>query len=199
MKTLARLAAFVLVLGLLGAAFVWSGAYDVAANRPDAWLDRVAETVADRAVERRAGKVQPPSGLNLDSPALLRTGVVHYQEMCVTCHGGPGVLASDIGMGMSPSPPDLAEEGGEQSPGELFWIIRNGIRMTGMPSFGVTHSDEEVWAIVALVRHLPRLAPQEYQALLREAGASPGAGGDHHHAAEPPPAGSEPGPVTPRR
>lgn len=167
MKTLARLAAFVLLLGLLAAAYVWSGAYDVAANRPDAWLDRIAETVADRSVERRAKGIEAPP---LDDPAMVRAGVVEYEEMCVTCHGAPGVMASEIGMGLSPSPPDLAEEAGEESAAELFWIVRNGIRMTGMPAFGVTHDDQEIWAIVALLKRLPKMSPQQYQALLRDAG-----------------------------
>jgi mono/diheme cytochrome c family protein len=193
MKTLPRFIAFLLLLGLALAAFVWSGLYDVAANRPDDWLDRVAETVADRSVERRAEDIRPP---DLSDPALVRTGMVHYQEMCVTCHGAPGVKASEIGIGLAPSPPDLAEEGGEESAGELFWIVRNGIRMTGMPAFGVSHTDQQIWAIVALVKRLPKMSPAEYQALAREVEAAEsaapvpghseamGAGsaeGHHHH------------------
>lgn len=182
MKILPRFIAFLLLLGLALAAFVWSGLYDVAANRPDDWLDRVAETVADRSVERRAEGIRAP---DLSDPAMVRTGVAHYQEMCVTCHGAPGVKASEIGVGLAPTPPDLAEEGEEQSPGELFWVVRNGVRMTGMPAFGVTHSDQQIWAIVALLKRLPKMSPAEYQALIREiprempAGALP----EHEHSA----------------
>ena len=182
MKTLPRFIAFLLLLGLALAAFVWSGVYDVAANRPDDWLDRVAEALADRSIHRRAEEIQAP---DLSDPALARTGVVHYEAMCVTCHGAPGVKASEIGIGLSPPPPDLAEEGEEEGAGELFWVIRNGIRMTGMPAFGVTHGDEEIWAIVALLKRLPEMSPAEYQALVREArpadAAAPAAGHGHSH------------------
>jgi mono/diheme cytochrome c family protein len=178
MKTLPRFIAFLLLLGLALAAFVWSGVYDVAANRPDDWLDRVAEKAADRSIHRRAEEIQAP---DLSDPALVRTGVVHYEAMCVTCHGAPGVKASEIGIGLSPPPPDLAEE--EEGAGELFWVVRNGIRMTGMPAFGVTHGDEEIWAIVALLKRLPEMSPAEYQALVGEArpadAAAPAAGHDH--------------------
>lgn len=188
MKTLARFVAFVLLLGLLVAAWVWSGTYDVAANRPDGWLDRAAETVADRAIHRRTEGIQAPA--NLGDPALLPRGAVLYEDLCVTCHGAPGVPVSEIGTGLSPSPPDLVEEGEEEEPAELFWVTRNGIRMTGMPAFGVTHGDEEIWAVVALVRRLHDLSPEQYQDLVRTGGAATAPARDLPGSPPPAPAGT---------
>jgi len=69
---------------------------------------------------------------------------------------------------MNPKPPILAE-GPAGDPREDFWIIKHGIKMTGMPAWGVTHSDEEIWNIVAVLQQLPRLSPAAYQALVAKA------------------------------
>jgi mono/diheme cytochrome c family protein len=89
--------------------------------------------------------------------------------MCVTCHGAPGVDASEAGEGLNPAAPDLSTgKVQKRSDGELFWLVQGGIRMTGMPAFGPTHNDEEIWKIVAFVRRLPALSPEEQQELKRE-------------------------------
>ena len=62
----------------------------------------------------------------------------------------------------------------------LHWVVQNGIKMTGMPSFGVSHTDPEIWAIVAFLEKMPKMTPQEYQALAQAAEAS---GEEHHHEA----------------
>lgn len=70
----------------------------------------------------------------------------------------------------------------EYSDAELYWIIKHGIKMTGMPAFGLTHSDEDLWAIVAFLRELPQVKAQEYEAMVEAAGIQNGAGGhDHQH------------------
>jgi mono/diheme cytochrome c family protein len=180
----------VAVLAILAAVFlgvVYSGAYDVAATSPDAGLVAWAlEETQERSIERRAAVVEVPP---LDRPELLAEGLIHYHEMCVTCHGAPGVPASEIGKGLSPFPPELNEEAEELTPGELFWVVNNGIKMTGMPAFGPTHSDEQVWAIVAFVRGLPEMTPAEYAQAVQDAGLvglageiaePPGSPGEEH-------------------
>jgi mono/diheme cytochrome c family protein len=98
--------------------------------------------------------------------------MAHYKEMCVFCHGAPGVDASEAGEGLNPPAPDLTlAKIQKRSDGELFWILQNGIRMTGMPGFGPTHKDEELWKIVAFLRHLPELTPDEEKALKAHAEA----------------------------
>ena len=104
------------------------------------------------------------------SPEALRTGLAHYRGMCVTCHGAPGVDASDIGVGLNPPAPDLTlAKVQARTDGELFWLVANGIRMTGMPGFGPTHENEEIWKIVAFLRHLPEITAEE-EKLLKTSG-----------------------------
>ena len=157
-----------LVLALAAVGFIYSGIYDVAATTPDTGLIQWAlETTQHRSVHRRAEEVEAPA--SLDDPNLIRTGLIEYHEMCVVCHGAPGVPISPVGQGLNPSPPELAKESGEEA-GELFWVTKNGIKMTGMPAFGVTHSDEEIWAIVAFMKKMGDLSPEEYQRMVVEAG-----------------------------
>jgi len=186
MKTIRTLLIFLIVLAVAGVVFIYSGQFDVAASTPDNKLVKtVLSTTRDRSVARRADGITPPK---LDDPQMIRTGLVHYHEMCTTCHGAPGVEISEIGMGLNPEPPELAAHAAADPPGETFWIVKNGLKMTGMPSFGVTHSDQDIWAIVAFLRKMPKLTPPEYQAMVQQAGlGAPGAEkaehehGEQHH------------------
>lgn len=190
MKTVLTLLGFLLVLVLAALAFIYSGSYDVSASSPDTGLVHWAlETTRERSVHSAAEAFEESAQIpNLDDPDLVRTGLVHYHAMCVTCHGAPGVPISEIGQGLNPFPPELAAEAEEEEPAEVFWVVKNGIKMTGMPAFGVTHSDEEIWAITAFLQRMPKLSPQEYGALVKEAGlegqagaaAQPGGEGHHH-------------------
>lgn len=164
MKFLAGIVFGVVALGALAAVVLFAGWFDVAASVPPGALEtRVARFALDRSVARRAPNASNPLGKD---PAALKTGAEHYREMCVTCHGAPGVDSSEIGEGLNPAPPDLTLSRVQaRSDGELFWIVQNGLRMTGMPAFGPTHKEREIWAIVAFLRHLPSLTPEEEKAL----------------------------------
>jgi mono/diheme cytochrome c family protein len=183
MKTILKLLGLLLVIILAALLFIYSGVYNVAASSPDtgliAWALKTTQSRSvHRAYESLEGKVQIPP---LDDPARVRAGFIHYHEMCLTCHGGPGIKASEIGQGLNPFPPELTAEAEE--PLESFWIVKHGIKMTGMPSFGGTHSDDEIWAIVAFLDRLPKLSPEEYQAMVQEAGLGTGEAqpsGEHH-------------------
>lgn len=144
-------------------AVVATGAFDTSAARPPAGFEKaVARMTLNRSVARRAPKASNP----LSGPDVVRAGLAHYREMCVFCHGAPGVDASEAGDGLNPPAPDLTLPGVQSRPdGELFWIVQQGIRMTGMPAFGPTHKDPEIWKIVAFLRHLPRITKDEQAAL----------------------------------
>jgi len=163
MKTFRALLVFVVLLVLVGLGILYSGVYDVSATKPDskavAWI---LETASEHSIERHSRGIAAPK---LDDPALLRTGIVHYQEMCVTCHGGPGdIPASEIGQGLNPTPPMLGEAAGDP-PAELFWVVKNGIKMTGMPGFAhIKVPDQEIWAIAAFLKKLPTVSPADYKA-----------------------------------
>ncbi len=171
MKTVLKLLGVVVVLLVAAFLFILSGFYDVAASSPDSdlitWVLQTTQSRSvHRAYERLEGKVTVP---NLEDPERIRTGLILYHQNCAICHGAPGVKLSAIGQGLSPFPPELATEGGDE-PLEAFWVTKNGIKMTGMPSFGVTHSDEEIWAVVAFLQRMPKLSPEEYRAMARQAG-----------------------------
>jgi mono/diheme cytochrome c family protein len=91
-----------------------------------------------------------------------------------------------VARGLLPEPPELAVVAEEWSVAELFWITKHGIRMTGMPAFGPTHSDAELWEVVAFLRVLPALTPEAYRALLGPAadGGHDGHGHEHSHGEE---------------
>jgi mono/diheme cytochrome c family protein len=194
MRAIRILLALIILLALAAAGVVYSGAYDVSAANPEpAWRARLFETVKDRSIDRRAAE-QQAAAPSLTDPERIRTGVVHFNEMCVTCHGAPGVPKSEIGMGLNPDPPDLAHEGEEQAPGRLFWVLKNGIKMTGMPAFGMTHTDDQIWAMVAFLKQLPKIDAQRYAAMLQEAGVRPAAAEHEHEPAVGPPHPAAPPP-----
>jgi mono/diheme cytochrome c family protein len=178
MKFLAGILTGLILLAVGAAAVAYTGVFDVSASRPPSGLEkRVAGFALDHSVAKRAPKGENPLA---KSPDAARVGMAHYREMCVFCHGAPGVDASEAGEGLNPPAPDLTGKKTQaRTDGELFWIVQNGIRMTGMPAFGSTHKDEELWKMVAFLRHLPSLTPEEEKAL-KSAAADGGAEESHH-------------------
>ncbi len=149
-----------LIIGLI--ALIYSGSYNVAATGPDSGIvEWVLETTMGKSVRRHAQGIVMP-----DLPEASRQkGVEHFTAMCVLCHGAPGVEPSAIGRGLKPQPPALATIVHEWTPAELFWIVDNGIKMTGMPAFGLSHQEADVWAIVTFIRQLPEMSAAEYRSL----------------------------------
>ncbi len=142
------------------------GAVPVAATAPVSKLERtVASFALDRSVARRAPKTANPVPA---TPENLAKTLPHYRTMCLTCHGAGSVDPSAIGEGLNPPAPDLTTPSVQKrTDGELFWLVQNGIRMTGMPAFGPTHKEEDIWALVTFLRHLPELTSEEEAALER--------------------------------
>lgn len=163
MRILAGLVLAVVLLGAGAAAVILTGAYNTAATIPPSALEKaLAGAVFKHSVARRAPKTTNP----FSGPDVVRAGLAHYREMCVTCHGAPGVDASEAGEGLNPPAPDLTLASVQgKTDGELFWILQQGVRMTGMPAFGPTHKDPEIWKIVAFLRHLPQVTKDEQAAL----------------------------------
>ncbi|MCZ6640749.1 MAG: cytochrome c [Gammaproteobacteria bacterium] len=160
------------VLGVFGFAFL--GFYDVSASSPHGGLVTwLLSTTSHASVERRAGEIDVP---DLDDVALTLAGVNDFAGMCAGCHGAPGQEPEAMGQGMNPPPPDLADSAAHMTPAELFWVTKNGIKMTGMPAWGATHADEALWPVVAFMTRLPELDGAGYVALLADAQ------GHGHHA-----------------
>ncbi len=97
------------------------------------------------------------------SPESLRDARLHFADHCAICHGNDGSGDSMMGKGLYPKPPDLrSAETQKLSDGELFWIIENGVRFTGMPAFGGDQNhQEDSWKLVIFIRHLPQITADE--------------------------------------
>lgn len=156
-----------LVGGALAGIVVYVGAYDIGADsphtRPVYWL---IEQLRDRSIAVRARNVSIPG--NLMDVKRLQSGAGLYTEMCSGCHLAPGLEKSEISQGLYPKAPELFREP-QRSAKEQFWIIKHGVKLTAMPAWGKTHSDELIWDMVAFVRQLPKMTPAQYQAALASA------------------------------
>jgi len=173
-------------LGLLllavvaGVIVMFSGVINVAATNPhNAMTEMVLSTTMDNSVRYHAKGITAPP---LDDERMVMAGFRHYREMCVGCHLAPGVNSTEIRKGLLPKPPKLQKAVEEWKPAELFWVIKNGVKMTGMPAWGPTHSDEKIWTMVAFLEKLPHMTAEQYKEMDKMAG--PGEDdedGDHHH------------------
>jgi Cytochrome C oxidase, cbb3-type, subunit III len=148
----------VIVAGV-GAAYLYSGAFNVAASAPH----NAFEQSLFRTAMRRSVVVMSRSVSQRFTDDMVKDGLDHYEDMCGGCHGGPSGERSEIGKGLNPQAPDLADAVPAWSPRQLFWIVKNGLKMTGMPSFGKTHDDNQVWSIVAFIEQLPGMSYEQYQ------------------------------------
>lgn len=162
-KTIAAVA-FAVILGATG--FAYSGVYDVAASQQDSAPIRwFLVTTRDHSINRQAAGIAVPS---LSDPEMIQEGFEHYHEMCTGCHLAPGMESSEIREGLNPQPPILAKVVPNSNPARLFWVIKNGVKMSGMPAWGTSHSDQMIWAMVAFLERLPTLTPAEYQSMEKQ-------------------------------
>src|SRR4051812_47513096 len=173
--------AVVLLVALIGSAgLVYFGCYNVAANDPHWGLtQQILDVVKARSIKAQAAGITVPA--DLDKPDRLVIGVEHFAAHCAVCHGGPGVAKGGIGKSLYPAPPHLAAPAHRYTAPPLFWIIKNGIKMTGMPSWA-DHSDDEIWATVAFLQKLSGgMTEQQYGELIRASMTHTLPAGGHYH------------------
>lgn len=151
------------IVAIVAAAIViFGGLYPVGASSDHTRaVAALIGAARDSGVERAASGITPPTL----SQADIREGGSHFKGMCQECHGGPGVKPEEFAAGMNPRPPDLAEATDDLSLSEVFWIAKNGFKMTGMPAFGKTDKDEELWEVAWFVKHMSKVSPAQYAAL----------------------------------
>jgi len=153
----------VLVLALGAFLFAASGLYSVAASRGHfAITALLLEFAMRRSVATHSLLVTEP---DLRDPDLIRLGAGHFHGGCAPCHGAPGEPRNSIARGMLPEPPDLAASVPTWSTSELFWIVKNGLKYTGMPAWPAQKRDDEVWAVIAFIRQLPGMGEAAYRTL----------------------------------
>lgn len=154
--------ALLLLLLVIAAVVAFGGLYPVAASSPHSAPVRWLLTESrEHSVKRSAAGLTSPQF----SAADIRLGAGHFKGMCQECHGGPGAEPEEFAAGMNPRPPNLAKAAGDLSVSEVFWIEKNGLRMTGMPSFAKTDPDDDLWKVAAFVKAMSKMSAAEYAAI----------------------------------
>ena len=165
-KLLATIGVLALIAIIGAGAFFFLGFYSVAATSANpGFVDAALKQIRAKSIQQHASDL-PPAGLSLTDPAVVQDGARAFATRgCVLCHGAPGVTWAKFSEGLNPGPPDLKEEISLfLTPSELFWVIKNGIQMTGMPSFGAIEvPDKEIWSIVAFVKQLPSVTDEQFK------------------------------------
>lgn len=145
--------------------YLGSGAYNVGADTPHWEITRkLIEIVRSRSIEVRARQIELP---NLQNEQLVLKGAGQYATMCVNCHLSPGQMDSEIRTGLYPKPPNLSEQ--RFDPRAVFWVTKHGLKMSGMPAWGLEHDDATLWSIVVFVTRLPDLSAEDYKGLVAKA------------------------------
>ena len=155
--------ALVLVIVIIVASlYFFLGFYDVSATKPHSKIVKaILHSVAESSIQRNSKSLKSPYDIN-DRDIYVK-GFKEYEDMCVQCHGAPGVEPSSTGKGLSPKPPRFPEEGlHEYTLEDIFWVTKNGVKMTGMPAYGPTHDDETIWAISIFLDRSRNMSEAEY-------------------------------------
>ena len=170
---LSILFAVLIVAALTACLYIYARGHGFSAREQPTWMERT--------MARNARKIATPADAkNLTNPRQQQTAEMiaeadeHFVEHCAMCHGIDGRGDTVIGRNLYPKVPDVSQPDTQQlSDGELFYIINNGIRLTGMPAFGSEDKPEAIWDLVSLIRRLPKLSPEELKRL-QEAARSAG-------------------------
>ena len=151
---------FLAIVFLGGSLFAWSGLYSVAASRGHWWgVELLLKFGMRSSVRTHAIGIDVP---DLGKMNLMQKGAAHFQIGCASCHGSPDRPASPVARAMLPEPPDLEVSVPTWKPNELFWIVKNGLKYTGMPAWPAKERDDEVWAVVAFLLRLPGMEAAEF-------------------------------------
>ena len=166
---------FVAALLVIGG-FIWSGIYNIGADdahtRP---VYTLLQMLRDRSITARASKLHPPP--NLNDPTQIRQGAGNYDAMCTGCHLAPGMKDTELSKGLYPAPPALAKVA-VGNPAHHFWVIKHGIKASGMPAWGKSMEDEHIWGMVAFLQQMPKLDAAQYKALVVSSGGHSHGGGE---------------------
>jgi len=173
----ARFFTFTIFSIIAGLIFVWFGIFNVAANDKH-WdvTTEFLEVVRDRSISARSGDITVPS--DLKDASRVQRGAANYDAMCAQCHLAPGMETSELFQGLNPKPPVLYKDThvADMSDANTFWVIKNGIKMTGMPGWGINNSDEQIWDMIATIDAMKEMTPKRYKTLV--------ASGTHTHKGE---------------
>ena len=165
MRTLLAIVGFLaIIVAIVAAGFFFGGFYNVAASEDDPQIVSWAlPKVREASIDRHSAGLKPP--MSLDDQAVVQAGARAFAKRgCINCHGGPGVDWAKFSEGLHPDPPDLKDVADDE-PRAIFWVIKNGINMTGMPSFAKAGADDnEIWSITAFVKKFGSVKPEDFKA-----------------------------------
>ena len=155
----------VVILAAGGWAVSYIGLYNVAADDPHwPFVRTFLGSTMDHSVASRDGDIVVP---DLKDAKMIAAGAAEYDQLCTACHLAPGMEENKLRAGLYPKPPSFARRRRPGNPQEQFWIIKHGIKMTGMPAWGVSYPDSDMWNIVAFFQTMPNMKPDAYKALVQ--------------------------------
>jgi mono/diheme cytochrome c family protein len=158
------------VLVIIALAWLWLGGFDPRASSQSHLAPLALDIAVKQRMEAGAARVGPPPAPDVRRLVL---GYRQYDAECAACHGTPDASPAPWAKSMSPQPPDLSETSTHLSPKALFWLICHGVKMTGMPAFGVQRTDDKIWDLALFVRTLPTMKAQDYERLRATYGPAP--------------------------
>jgi len=159
----------VAVAGAVGIAAMLSGIVPITASGGHWPITKwVLDFSMARSVSTHSIGIDVPK---LDDPAMIQRGAGHFETGCVQCHGSPARTQSPIAAAMTPRPPSLSGHVALWEPRELFYIVKHGVKLTGMPAWPAQHRDDEVWDVVAFLKTLPDTGADAYQKLVTDSNA----------------------------
>jgi len=169
---------FLGISSVAGFIIIWFGVFNIAAtDKHWAITNNLLEFVRERSISSNAEDIKVP---NLSDKNRIAKGATNYDAMCAQCHLAPGIKTSELFEGLYPQPPVLYKHGIENhEPTETFWVIKNGLKMTGMPAWGNYNSDDQIWDIMAFLFEMKNLSPEEYQKMVEAGEHTHAKGGGH--------------------
>lgn len=168
-----------LILGgaglLIGAGTIYFGLINPGADEPHSpVVYKLIETARDRAIAVRADDITVPT---LTDPEMIKQGAGNYSAMCTGCHLAPGIESTEMHKILYPAPPDLSKLGAPD-PARAFWVIKHGVKASGMAAWGKNIKDDYIWNMVAFLQQMPKLTPEQYQTMVAESGGHSHGGGE---------------------
>lgn len=151
------------ILGVGAFLVAASGIYNVAASRPHFEITRVLLQFGLARSVATHSWFESSTAPDLEDPDLIRLGAGHFVRGCAFCHGAPGEPRNHAANFMQPAPPGLSLAADEWSDRKLFWIVKHGLKYTGMPGWPAIERNDEIWAMVAFLRRLPDMKSDTYR------------------------------------
>lgn len=173
-----KITTLILLGTLFAGLFIWFGVFNVSAKDKH-WAATTAllELTRERSIEVRSEKINPQLSMNIEA---ISNGAKNYDAMCAQCHLSPITEPTELNLGLYPQPPVFYKTSHEIDPKETYWVIKNGLKMTGMPAWGDFHTDQQLWELVAFLSKIGGMSKAEYKALVGEGGHTHKDGMGHH-------------------